>query len=383
MRQTPLVASPTNVSSPPMALSRRAFLTARKPRSTAAVAPGAPRDPFSPAASTGDPDGYWVHLSRSAMACRFEITIPAELSHRLDAARAALDGVDALEEQLSVFRDTSAVSAINRDAHEAPVPIDDDLFALLRRCADWSTATDGAFDITAGPLSRTWGFLRREGRIPTEAEIEAALAITGMGHVHLEESRDESGGAATALQTVRFDRPGVSLNLGAVGKGHALDVVAGGLARGGVETALLSAGSSSFLALGNGPTGDGFRVGVRDPFDHKRRYGTLTLAGCALGVSGAGEQFFEVGGRRYGHILDPRRGWPVEGRALAVVVARTAAEADALATAFFVAGADLAQRYIARHPDVSALVIDAPSRQGAPQITALGRLPNWRLNRAV
>ena len=77
MRQTPLVASPTNVSSPPMALSRRAFLTVRKPRSTAAVAPGAPRDPFSPAASTGDPDGYWVrYLPSGYSMTRLEIWVP-------------------------------------------------------------------------------------------------------------------------------------------------------------------------------------------------------------------------------------------------------------------------------------------------------------------
>jgi thiamine biosynthesis lipoprotein len=358
-----------------MALSRRALLTARKPRTQAAVV-----------ASTASlsPAGFWVHLARSAMACRFEITLPAELSHHLDAARAALDGIDALEDQLSVFRDSSELSAINRDAHVAgPLPVEPRLLALLEQCAAWSTETEGAFDITAAPLSRTWGFLRREGRLPSQEEIAAALTCTGMAHVHLATAPPNAASAVPALQTVRFDHPGVTINLGAVGKGHSLDVVAQGLATARVETALLSAGSSSFLALGSGPTGDGFRVGLRDPFNHQRRYGTLTLAGCALGVSGAGEQFFEVDGRRYGHILDPRSGWPVENRALAAVIAPTAARADALATAFFVGGADLATRYIARHPDVSALVIDAAAPGAAAKVTTIGRLPKWRLNRAA
>lgn len=357
-----------------MALSRRALLTARKPR-VRAVAPGS-ASARSPASSL--PTGFWVHLARAAMACRFEITLPAESSDRLDAARDALDVIDALEDQLSIFRDSSELSSINRDASAGPVVVEPQLFALLDRCAQWTVETEGAFDVTAGPLSRVWGFLRRKGRIPTGAEIAAARAVTGMHHVQL-------GGADPSMKTVRFDDSGVSINLGGVGKGHALDVVASGLARVGVATALLSAGSSSFLALGRGPTGDGFRVGIRDPFDHQRRYGTLTLADCALGVSGAGEQFFEVDGRRYGHVLDPRSGWPVEGRALAAVIAPTAARADALATAFFVGGADLAKRYIARHPDVSALVIDAAGPPGTPepQVTTIGRLPKWRLNRAV
>jgi thiosulfate dehydrogenase [quinone] large subunit len=125
----------------------------------------------------------------------------------------------------------------------------------------------------------------------------------------------------------------------------------------GVETALLSAGSSSFLALGAGPDGAGFRVGIRDPSDHGRRYGSVTLANNALGVSGSGEQFFEVDGRRLGHIIDPRSGWPVEGRALVAVTAPTATQADALATAFFVGGPALAESYSERLQQVSLVLL--------------------------
>jgi thiamine biosynthesis lipoprotein len=317
--------------------------------------------------------GYWLHLSRSAMACKFEITLPAELSGHLDAANAALDGIDALEAQLTIFRDSSELAAINRDAATTAVPVETQLFTLLSLCQTLHRETDGAFDITSTPLSRIWGFLRREGRLPTDDELASARAAVGMSHVEL----------GPQVKTVRFGHPGVSLNLGGVGKGYALDRVAADLYQAGVDTALLSAGSSSLRAIGAGPDGGGYKVGLRDPFDHDRRHGTITLRDNALGVSGAGEQFFEVDGRRYGHIIDPRSGWPVEGRALVAVTAPTGTLADALATAFFVGGRELAERYIQRHPDVGVVLMDMPLPGRRPQTVVLGRNTQWRVNRAA
>jgi thiamine biosynthesis lipoprotein len=303
-------------------------------------------------------DGYWLHLGRAAMACRFEITLPSELEEHVPAVHAALDAVDQLEDQLSIFRDASELSIINREAAHRAVPVEKGLLALLAQCQDLHHATGGAFDITSTPLSRVWGFLRREGRIPSDDEIADARRHVGMEKVSIDQ---EAG-------TVRLAGPGVALNLGSIGKGHALDRAAGDLAAAGVATALLTAGASSVRALGGGADGQGYIVGLRDPRDHQQRLGTVRLANAALGVSGVGEQFFTVAGRRLGHIIDPRTGWPVEGRAYAAVIAPTAALADALATAFFVGGRAVAERYVKQHPDVSALVMDsaAQSRQGAP-----------------
>ena len=319
-----------------------------------------------PSASAG---GYWLHLARTAMACRFEFTLPSELADKLDAAKDALDVIDKLEDQLSIFRDTSEISAINRRAAAAPVAVEERLYELLALSMRINKETGGAFDITSTPLSHAWGFLRREGRLPTPDEIGAARAKVGTHHLVLD-------GEA---HTIGFDVPGLSLNLGSIGKGYALDRAAENLQRAGVSTALLSAGSSSLLAHGRGPDGRGFEVGIRDPFDHRRRYGTVRLENEALGVSGVGEQSFEVEGRRYGHIIDPRSGWPVEGRALVAVIARTAAEADALATAFFVGGRAVAERYTQRHPDVSVVVIDMPLQDKVSAPVIIGRRADWRL----
>jgi thiamine biosynthesis lipoprotein len=358
-----------------MLVSRRALLTLPQSRSI----------------QTGDEErprpraGYWIHLNRPAMACRFEITLPAELSHRLDTAKAALDTIDALEAQLTIFRETSELAAINRDAAENAVTVERNLHDLLVLCQQLSAATDGAFDITSTPLSRAWGFLRREGRLPEADELAAARANVGMDKVILASNNDAAG---ASVKTIRFTQPGVSLNLGGVGKGFALDRIANDMIAAGTETALLTAGSSSFRAIGDGPDGTGFRVGLRDPFDHTRRYGSVTLRDNALGVSGAGEQFFEAPGndgpRRLGHIIDPRSGWPVEGRALVAVTAPSATLADALATAFFVGGPAIAARYTADHPEVSVVILDMPISGQRPQARFFGPASKqWRVSRAA
>jgi thiamine biosynthesis lipoprotein len=275
------------------------------------------------------------------MACRFEITLGAEHASWVPAARAALDGVDRLEDLLTVFRATSAICDVNRRAASEPVQVDDDLFDLLERCAVLHRDTSGTFDITSTPLSRCWGFLQREGRLPPRDSIDAARASVGYDAVSLE----------AATRSVRFMRTGVELNLGAIGKGYALDRVAAGMRGAGVPSALLSAGRSSLLALGGR-----WQVEVVSPQVSDGPLATVWLRDAALGTSGAGEQFVIVDGRRYGHVIDPRTGWPAAGVISASVIASSAAAADALSTAFLIGGVELARRYCADHPGVLAIV---------------------------
>ena len=292
----------------------------------------------------------WIRVSRQAMACRFEVTLPDRLAPAMSAARAALDEVDRLEAQLTVFRDTSALSQLNAAAARGPVTIDPELLLLLQRCQRVHAGTGGAFDITSTPLSRCWLSATGQGRVPSDEEHAAALAISGMRHVEID---------ATA-RTVRFARPGVQVNLGAIGKGYALDVIARGLAAAGVNDALLSAGRSSVRVVGGSWT-----VDVRSPL-RPDALARLRLTRGALGTSGAGERFAFIDGQRYGHIIDPRSGWPASGLLSVSVVAADAASADALSTAFFVGGAELAKRYCADHRDVLALVTSETA--AAPQI---------------
>jgi thiamine biosynthesis lipoprotein len=170
---------------------------------------------------------------------------------------------------------------------------------------------------------------------------------------------------------VRFTRPGIELNLGAIGKGYALDRVAGGLRRAGVRRALLSAGQSSLLAL----NGD-WAIDVVSPRADRGPLARVWLRNAALGTSGAGEQFVIVDGTRYGHVIDPRTGWPAAGVLSASVVASSAAEADALSTAFLIGGVDLAREYCRLHPNLLALV--TPDDGAAPTVV-IGQHPGARV----
>ena len=114
------------------------------------------------------------------MACRFEITLPGDAAHDIPAAREALDAVDAIEASLSVYRESSEVTALNRTAAHRAVPLSRSLRTLLTRSRALHASTGGAFDVTSTPLSRAWGFFRREGRLPDPCEIEAALTVVGM-----------------------------------------------------------------------------------------------------------------------------------------------------------------------------------------------------------
>jgi thiamine biosynthesis lipoprotein len=132
------------------------------------------------------PDAYWLHVSREAMACRFEITLHVSEQSGVQAASVVLSEAERLEQQLSVFRDDSEVSFINQNAAAQCVPVDPALFALLSRCQELSRATENAFDITSSPLSRCWGFLRRQGRIPTATEIEQTRSLVGSEKLQLD-----------------------------------------------------------------------------------------------------------------------------------------------------------------------------------------------------
>jgi thiamine biosynthesis lipoprotein len=283
------------------------------------------------------------------MATTFAVFLPFDTPHPTLIGADVFRLLDDLEEQLTVYRDTSEVCGLNRLAARREVPVEPRLFELLARAAKLTEETEGAFDITAGTLIKAWGFFRGPRRVPAEPERQRAVTCVGMHHVAL----------APQSCSVRFLRPGLELNLGAIGKGYALDRVAQMLRnQWRLRCALLHGGYSSVYAMGTAP-GDpaGWQVGIRHPWDGERRVAVVRLRDRALGNSAATYQHLEHEGRKLGHVLDPRTGWPAAGITSASVLAPTAAEADALSTAFFVGGIDLARRYCESHPEVGAILL--------------------------
>jgi thiamine biosynthesis lipoprotein len=317
--------------------------------------------------SASDPTGgaYLAHYGRRAMACQFEVSLNAgQYPHAWESAVAALDLVEQLEAQLTVFGQCSEVLEINRHAATKAVPVEPRLFQLLKTCRELYSATGGAFDITAGPLSKVWGFFRRQGRLPELRDLQAALQCVGSDQLILDDAR----------HTVRFGRQGMELNLGAIGKGYALDRCAERLKEAGVQDLLLHGGLSSVLAAGSraGAAQSGWVIGVRHPIRPGKTLARIRLQDRALGTSGAANQFFRYQGRRYSHILDPRTGWPAQNVFSCTALAPTAALADALSTAFFVLGPHGAQAYCRDHPEVGALMICSDGETGPVRLEVFG-----------
>jgi FAD:protein FMN transferase len=304
------------------------------------------------------------------MGSLFEIRIPVGVPSGLDLATRALDVIEDLEAQLTVYRDDSEVSRLNAAAHEGPKTVERGLFHLLERALEIGEATAGAYDVTAGALSLAWGFTRGPKRVPEPECLADARARTGRRHLSLDPSN----------LTATFDRPGVVVNLGSIGKGYAIDRAADLIRKDFWPTsALIHGGHSSLYALGSPPGrfGGRWEIAVRNPFDPAHPLGAFHLRNRGLGTSGAAFQSFESGGRVYGHIIDPRTGEPVSsGPASVTVLAPTAADADALSTAFYLIGPEAAATYIADHPDVAALFVLEAAAPTSPEVVLIGLTPD-------
>jgi FAD:protein FMN transferase len=295
-----------------------------------------------------------VHLSRKAMAGEFEICLPVSIAGEATAAALkALDLVQSLEAQLSFFKPQSDISEINRHAADAAVEVEPRLFALLQWAIQLGRDSGGAYDLTAAPLWEAWGFARRAGAIPTPEQLDDAKSKVGQEWLELDETQ----------RTIRFRRPGIRLNLGSIGKGYAVDRAVEHLMSAGVADFLVHGGFSSVAARGSSSVAHPsslipvpWTIGVKDPLRDDQRLGCIELHDRALGTSGSQFQSFRHRGHRYGHILDPRTGWPAEGVLAVTVLAPTAAEADALSTAFYVMGPEAALSYCRQHPPIAALI---------------------------
>jgi thiamine biosynthesis lipoprotein len=254
--------------------------------------------------------------------------------------------VERLESLLSTWRPESDVSRLNAAAGRGAIPVASELAMLLARCAELTRDTGGGFDVTVGPLAALWREAAARNALPDPEALVAARARVGPDRLVVE--RDTEG-ASAALAA------GGAVDLGGVAKGYALDRVRERLgAR--VEAALLSFGQSSTWAIGHPPDSEGWRLLARGPGGGFA--GVLTLRDRALSVSEALGQWHEIGGRRYGHVLDPRIGEPLTRNREALVVTGDATLAEALSKALLVLGPTEGIALIEGWPDAEALLLD-------------------------
>jgi thiamine biosynthesis lipoprotein len=335
-----------------------------------------------------------VALACRAMNTRFELVLHGEREPLLRAAgEEALREVERLEAQLSLFRPGSDIARVNARAAREPVRVLPETFALLQHAQRLSADSGGAFDIALAPLLDCWGLLgRSDGRMPTADEIAAARAVCGMRHVELDR----------AEFTVRFARAGVMLDLGALGKGFAVDKAVEALREAGVESAMIHGGTSTLYAIGTPPEGGSWKVGVSVPgtgqstpdFSGDGNCGpvnfissvplpdgaaeglpsllaTISLRDESLSVSAISGKCFVANGRVLGHIIDPRTGEPASRAVLSAVALPSATETDAFSTALLVAGRDGLETIAALRPAMRLLVA-SPDDSGELRVASHG-----------
>jgi thiamine biosynthesis lipoprotein len=319
--------------------------------------------------------GVTIRLTTRAMACDFSVIMNPGPTEQIEAAGEVLEIVHAIEAWLSIYRESSDLSVVNRTAAAAPVSVRGDLFELLQLADDLHQRTEGAFDMSAGSLSQLWRSCRQQQRVPAPPEVSEALIRAGMSHVKLNSSSN----------SVQFTQPGIVLDPGAIGKGYALDQACECLVRTekGPRSFLLHGGHSSLLARGEHNGHRGWPVGLGNPLFTEKRLGTILLCDSAMATSGSNIQFYRHEGRRFGHILDPRTGWPVEGMLSVTVLAPSAAVADALSTAFFVMGVEKARISCENWPGIGVILIPFPEQSRKVQPVVIGVPPDmivWDLD---
>ncbi len=297
-------------------------------------------------------------FSHEAMATTFEILVVHEDERYVrQAAAAAFNEVDRLEGELSRFRENSDITRINNLPAHQPLQVGLDAFECLRLSVRMYAETHGAFDVTVGSLVKCWRNEDGTPRSPSPEELNLARLRTGANLLHLDEQE----------HTVRLSAGGVHVDLGGIGKGCAVDRVAELLREWGIDTALVSGGYSSVLAL-DAPIGtNGWPLTLSDPADLKRILARPHLR--ARSLSGSGVQ-------KGGHIISPRTGRPIEGRRAAWSSAPDAGTADALSTAFMIMSPDEIERYCSLHPEAMAVVILQEGDKEIPKETIL-RFGSW------
>ena len=292
------------------------------------------------------------------MATRFEIVLHGVNPVALRAAgEEALGEVDRVEALLSLYRNTSEIAHINARAAHEPVRVSPPVFRLLEQARGLSEETGGAFDITIAPLVRCWGFMGGTGQMPSPDAVVAASEKVGWHLVDLDPPNF----------TVRFAREGVMLDLGALGKGYAIERAAEILRDDGVTSAILHGGTSTVHAIGHPPDSDAWKIAIERPVEDSNLppslLATVPLKDESLSVSAIWGRSFQSGDKTYGHVIDPRTGQPVEAALLSAVALPSATETDALSTALLTLGTEGLQQIASLRPGIRCLVVSRKAGQ--------------------
>ena len=281
------------------------------------------------AVAAANPELLRLESSVQAMGSTYSVVLyGADREQLEEAAELAFAEAKRLDEELSNYKPESPWSQVNRFAAERPVPVPAELFDLLSACLNYSKLSDGAFDITVGPLMRVWGFYKGSGHLPKPGLVKTALASVGYKGILLD----------SKTRTVRFAKKGVEMDPGGIGKGFAVDRMVDVLRKAGIQIALVSGSGSSIYGMGAPPGEKGWTISIRDPRDETKTVQDIMLHDESLSTSGSYEKFFEAEGKICAHIMDPRTGFPAQGMLSVSVITPHTIDSEAWCKPFFING---------------------------------------------
>lgn len=301
----------------------------------------------TPAPSSGGDAAPLRRLSFAALGttCEVQYLAPAGDAQANAFEKAAVGWVTAFEAKYSRFRPDSLISRINAAAGHEWVQIDSEMETLLKLCDTLHFMTHGVLDPTALPLIRLWNYKSETPRVPTPEEIEAARRLVGWKKVQRAPSK------------ILLPEPGMALDFGGFGKEYAVDMVAQLALERGIPAALVDFGHD-LRAVGTPPGRLCWHIGIEDPHHPGRANASIGITDRGVASSGDYIRCFRIGEKRYGHIIDPRTGWPVaNGCMQATVIATTCLQAGVLSTTAFMLGVPKAIDFIQSCPGAEGLVV--------------------------
>lgn len=293
-------------------------------------------------------------------ACNLQVWGDVPSAQANDAFRELNAVLQTLHDTINIFSPDSELSRLNQQAHDHPVVCSETLWDIIKAADEAWRLTDGAFDVTIGPLMQTWGFHDPATALPTEADIAAALQKVGFDKLMLDQEQ----------RSVSFPIPGMRLDFGGLAKGYALEKGSAVLTQHGLEVFLLNLGGNILASAKTPASRQPFRVGIRDPRSPDRLFATLELQGACISTSGNYQRFRLIDGKKVGHLMDPRTGRPGDFWAGVTVRTPRGLYSDVFSTAVFIGGADLAQKLTKRYPGTGFLLLkDSPDQKTLVQET--------------
>jgi len=249
-----------------------------------------------------------------------------------------------LDQKLSHYKSDSELSQLNKRAFQSPQKTTKEIFYLTQESKELNRKTKGSFDISLLPLVKLWGFFDGEDNIPSQEEIDVVLESVGMSHVALNKASKE----------ISFNRQNMEIEFGAIAKGYVCDEIVNYLKSEGVISGLVNIGGTIF-GFGKNINGELWQVGIKHPRDSKKILKIISLDNEAVSTSGDYENYFFMDGKRFGHILNPKTGYPIESDvSVAVsVVAPSGLLSDVLSTSIYVLGVEEGKELLKQYKDIS------------------------------